>query len=141
MSSSHSAPCASSTAATPSAVTPEAGDLNVCVVAGTLSSAPTKRDLPSGQHLMMFEITTRAAGQPTRSVPVAWLDGPEAACKWPAGSSVVAVGEVSRRFFRAGGATASRTEVVAAKVVRERGRERRRLLASLPAEVLSWAER
>jgi single-strand DNA-binding protein len=110
------------------------------VVAGTLSSAPTRRDLPSGQHLMMFEITTRAAGQPTRSVPVVWLDGPDTARNWPAGSSVVAVGEVSRRFFRAGGATASRTEVVAAKVVRERGSARRRLLASLPAEVLSWAE-
>ena len=46
-----------------------------------------------------------------------------------AGDEVVVVGRVRRRFFRAGGATASRVEVEAEVVAR--ARDRRRVQAAL----------
>ena len=56
-----------------------------------------------------------------------------------AGADVVVLGSVRRRFFRAGGATQSRTEVVAEKVVAAPGPRRRRLVetacrAQVPVE-------
>ena len=46
-----------------------------------------------------------------------------------AGADLVVLGSVRRRFFRAGGATQSRTEVVAEKVVAaHRGRDVKRLV-------------
>jgi len=61
-------------------------------------------------------------------VPVVWLDGPGSA-ELEAGTEVVVVGSVRRRFFRTGGATASRTEVVATQVVPARQRKRVSALA------------
>jgi hypothetical protein len=58
-----------------------------------------------------------AAPRRAESVPVAWFEPPAAASSLKVGDDVVVVGRVRRRFFRAGGATASRTEVVAAAVV------------------------
>jgi hypothetical protein len=61
-------------------------------------------------------------------VPVTW-SGPAGTAPGldaDTGDAVVAVGRVRRRFFRAGGVTQSRTEVVAASVVlpRTAGRAR-----------------
>ncbi len=96
---------------------------NVVVVRGVLSRDPEARQLPSGDTLLALEVTVRpepdsAAATPPRaeSVPVAWFDPPAAGRRLVAGDEVVVVGRARRRFFRAGGATASRTEVVAAQV-------------------------
>jgi single-strand DNA-binding protein len=64
---------------------------------------------------------------------VAWFDPPASAATFAAGDDVVVVGRVRRRFFRAGGATASRTEVVADRVVpaRAKARVRSALAAAL----------
>ncbi|MGH9115019.1 MAG: hypothetical protein ACRDWW_04235 [Acidimicrobiales bacterium] len=51
-------------------------------------------------------------------MPVAWFDAPAWATALDAATPVVVVGRVRRRFFRAGGVTQSRTEVVASRVVR-----------------------
>jgi single-strand DNA-binding protein len=48
---------------------------------------------------------------------VSWFD-PPAEAGFEAGDEVVVVGAVRRRFFRAGGATQSRTEVVASAVLK-----------------------
>ena len=53
--------------------------------------------------------------------PAAWVETLEA------GDEIVVVGSVRRRFFRAGGATASRVEVEAEAIAR--ARDRRRLAA------------
>ena len=78
--------------------------------------------------MLQLDLTTRDdAG--THSVPVAWFDPPTSAAGLEAGAEVVIVGTVRRRFFRAGGATQSRTEVVADRVVpARRTREVRRTL-------------
>jgi len=90
--------------------------MNVVMIQGRLSSDPRQSDLPSGSTLHAYEVSTRSDGV-TRSVPVVWVD----ASRPPAvteGDDVVVVGSVRRRFFRAGGATASRTEVEAEVVAR-----------------------
>lgn len=91
--------------------------LNIAVLRGRLSRNPALRTLPSGTALTSLEVTVAVADGPDQSVPVAWFDAPERAGRLEAGDEVVVVGRVRRRFFRAGGATASRTEVLAAQVL------------------------
>jgi single-strand DNA-binding protein len=93
--------------------------MNVAVLSGTLSRAPEVRVLPSGDRLVGYEVTVRSAdGGVAETVPVAWLDAPISAARFVAGAEVVVVGRVRRRFFKAGGGTGSRTEVVAASVLK-----------------------
>jgi single-strand DNA-binding protein len=104
--------------------------VNVVILLGTLSRPPTARQLPSGDQLVAFEVTTRPPEGPAESVPVTWLGAPPRLLALPAGTEVVVAGRVRRRFFRAAGATASRTEVVADAVVPASQRARAaRLLA------------
>jgi single-strand DNA-binding protein len=91
--------------------------INLSLLAGTLSRRPEVRVLPSGTTVVELQLSVRPASGPTESVPVAWFDAPPAALEWPEGHAVVVVGRVRRRFFRSGGATASRTEVVATSIV------------------------
>jgi single-strand DNA-binding protein len=104
--------------------------VNVVILRGTLSSDPSSRTLPSGDHLVTFEVTTRPPEGPADTVPVAWPKAPAAAAKIPAGTEVVVTGRVRRRFFRAGGVTASRTEVLADVVLRSSQKVRCRKAAA-----------
>ena len=100
---------------------PEAGseaDLDLAVIVGTLSSEPVEQTLPSGSVLLRYEVTVRDR-TPADTVPVCWMD-PRRPPAFAVGDRVVVVGRVRRRFFRAGGATRSATEVVAASVSRPR---------------------
>jgi len=90
---------------------------NLALLVGRLSRPPELRTLPSGDELLSLEVTVRPATGPAESVPVAWHGAPSAASSWPAGHAVLVVGRVRRRFFRAGGVTQSRTEVVATTVI------------------------
>jgi len=107
--------------------------VNTVILRGRLSRPPTVRTLPSGDELVALEVTTRSAEGPAASVPVAWFDAGRAVDDLEAGTEIVVTGTVRRRFFRAGGATASRTEVVADAVVpaRRRVRARRAVEAAL----------
>lgn len=87
--------------------------MNVVILRGTLSSDPAVRTLPSGDPLATFEVTIRPPDGPAETVPVAWPKAPKRATNLKAGCEVVVTGRVRRRFFRAGGVTASRTEVMA----------------------------
>lgn len=87
--------------------------MNVVILRGTLSRPPSTRPLPSGDQLVTLEVTTRPPEGRAESVPVIWPGGPERLLRLEAGAEVVVTGRVRRRFFRAGGATASRTEVLA----------------------------
>jgi single-strand DNA-binding protein len=107
---------------------------NVVVLRGRLTSPPRRRELPSGSVLLSLEVTTRApstadtsgAAVGAVSVPVVWFD-PPTRCRvdptTPVDTEVVVTGHVRRRYFRAGGTTQSRTEVVADSVDRA-GRRR-----------------
>ena len=73
--------------------------------------------------LVQLQVTTRLADE-TLSMPVscwnpaAWVEALEP------GDEIVVVGRVRRRFFRAGGATASRVELEADVVARAGDRRR-----------------
>jgi single-strand DNA-binding protein len=101
---------------------------NVVLLRGRVSSEPRVRELPSGSAIVNLEVTTVVA-ETSVSVPVVVE---AAAVECVAGDEVVVVGTVRRRFFRAGGATQSRTEVLADKVVRaSRTRAAQKLVESV----------
>jgi single-strand DNA-binding protein len=103
---------------------PEARDgLNLAVVRGIVSSPPEVRILPSETVLVQLQVTTRLETE-TLSIPVScwnpagWVETLEP------GDEIVVVGRVRRRFFRAGGATASRVELESDVVARAGDRRR-----------------
>ena len=101
---------------------------NVVLLRGRVSSEPRLRELPSGSAIVNLEVTT-LVDEVSVSVPVvveaATVDS-------AAGDEVVVVGTVRRRFFRAGGVTQSRTEVLADKVVRaSRARAAQKLIEGI----------
>lgn len=91
--------------------------INLTVLVGTLSRPAELRSLPSGDAVLGLELTVRAGGSPTESVPVSWFDPPPGAARWGEGEELLVVGRTRRRWFRAGGATQSRTEVVATTAI------------------------
>ena len=112
--------------------------INLAVLHGTLSSPPRPRVLPSGDCLVALEVTVRR-GDVTDSVPVVWFDDAGGAA-FEAGDPVVVIGRVRRRFFRAGDATRSATEVVADAVVPATQRAKvRRSIERAVAEVVGTA--
>ncbi len=110
--------------------------MNIAAVRGVLSHAPDERVLPSGDRLVAYDITVATAAGPAETVPAVWFEAPASAMDLEAGDEVVAVGRVRRRFFQAGGATSSRTELVAEKVLPARQRRRVATLLSAVADRL-----
>jgi single-strand DNA-binding protein len=104
---------------------------NLVVLRGTLVADPRTRELPSGSVLVQFDVTTRDDCG-AQSVPVAWFEPPDGGVPVAPGDDIVVIGSVRRRFFRVGGATQSRTEVVADQVIAaRRGRQVERSLGGV----------
>ena len=97
--------------------------MDIVVLQGKLSRAPEWRELESGR-VVSYDVTTRLEDGKAATAPVAWFAAPNAALEMDAGDDVVVVGHVHRRFFRSGGGTQSRTEVVADAVVPARSKKR-----------------
>jgi single-strand DNA-binding protein len=93
------------------------GPLNVVVAAGRLTRPAELRVLPSGDRLVTMELTVPRDEGRAESVPISWFGAPARAADLDVDEEVIVVGRVRRRFFRAGGVTQSRTEVVADEVV------------------------
>jgi single-strand DNA-binding protein len=103
--------------------------MNIVVLVGRLSSPPRRTELPSGDERWAFELScvsdpgspvpaaTVAGESVTLSVPVAVAVSVAGIEKFDTGTELVIAGVVRRRFYRAGGVTQSRTEVVAQAVV------------------------
>ena len=89
--------------------------MNIVILRGTLSRAPELRALATGAAHLQLDLSTPLLNG-VASVPVIWVD-PPARAQFEAGDQVVVAGSVRRRFFRVGGITQSRTEVVADLVV------------------------
>jgi len=100
---------------------------NLAALSGTVSTDPQLRELPAGGVVAQFDVVTRIDVQSrevNQSVPVAWYDPPASALgSVSADTEIVVIGTVRRRFFRVGGATQSRTEVVADTVLPTRRRK------------------
>ena len=93
---------------------------NLVVLRGLIRRDPEFRVLASGDELMSLDLTVRSDEGPAESVPVVWPNPAAAAVKFVEGDDVVVVGRIRRRFFRAGGSTATRTEVHADKILSAR---------------------
>lgn len=101
---------------------------SIAVIRGSIRAEPTVRELQGGGLVVQFDVTTTIESGGRRlgvSVPIAWNDPTTTQRRVIAsGVEVVVVGTVRRRFFRVGGVTQSRTEVVADAVVPRRQRKR-----------------
>ena len=93
---------------------------NLVVLRGIIRRDPEFRVLASGDELMSLDLTVRLDEGPAESVPVVWPNPAAAAVKFVEGDDVVVMGRIRRRFFRAGGSTATRTEVHADKILSAR---------------------
>ena len=108
--------------------------MNVVVLRGTVVRPPEIRELPSGARLVSFDLRTAGPDGRAETVPVSWADPPGADEEGLVeDAEVLVVGRIRRRFFRTGGSTQSRTEVVAERVARPR--QTRRARAALEAAV------
>lgn len=108
--------------------------MNVVVLQGVVTAEAQPRVLASGSTVWSFDVsTTPDGGGRVVSVPVAWTDPPRPPA-FDAGTAVLVLGTVRRRFFRTGGATTSRTEVVAERVVTGHARRPRSALLAIAAE-------
>ena len=90
---------------------------NVVVLIGRLARPAETRELPSGDRMVAYEVTVDRPGERAETVPVVWMAAPARAAAHDVDVRLLVVGRVRRRFFRAGGGTQSRTEVVAEAVV------------------------
>jgi len=77
------------------------------------------RTLPSSTELASFSISVSQATGPATSMPVSWSSpAPKVLDRLETGTEVLAIGRVVRRFYRAGGSTQSRTELVVDRIER-----------------------
>lgn len=108
--------------------------MNLVVVQGLVRDDPVVRSLSSGQQVVSFELSVRTPEEALESVPVVVFDAP---CALAIDDEVVVIGRVRKRFFRVGGATQSRTEVVASRIVPARRRAQVTKALGRAIEVLS----
>lgn len=107
---------------------------NLVLLRGTLTRDSLERTLPSGDVVTQLELSTWVDGRRV-SAPVAVH---ASGIRFVEGDEVVVTGHVSRRFFRAGGVTQSRTEVIAAEVLKStRKRAVRRAIERLCAAAIA----
>jgi single-strand DNA-binding protein len=91
--------------------------MNLVTLVGRLSRPAEQRLMPSGDRIVVFEVTVPGPDGKAETAPVVWFAAPASAASLDADRSVVVVGRVRRRFYKASGTTQSRTEVVADVVV------------------------
>jgi single-strand DNA-binding protein len=100
---------------------------NIAVLRGVLATGVRISELPAGSVVYNFDVRAGGVDGP-HVVPIAWRD-PVRPPRLARGDDVVVVGSVRRRWFRAGGASQSRTELLASCVARSSSARARRGLA------------
>lgn len=94
--------------------------LNLALVIGTLAKEPQFRPVSGNTSVVSFDLQVAQEGQEHDVVPVTLMfsEDPDEEPALLSGHDYVVIGRVRRRFFRVGGTTRSRTEVVAHQVLR-----------------------
>lgn len=83
---------------------------NVVCIEGVITGVPQRREMPGGDVIWTFELDTGKYAIPCR------FD--EANFIWAPGTRVLVVGNITSRYFRVGGATQRRVEVLANVITR-----------------------
>jgi single-strand DNA-binding protein len=92
--------------------------MNLVILRGALARPPEVRDLRSGDVVVEYDVAVPGRdGGAVEHVPVVLFSPPSGAVELEPDTAVVVIGRVRRRFFRSGGSTQSRTEVVADKLL------------------------
>ena len=111
----------------------QAEAVNEVRLLGRLAADPQLRELPSGDTVWNLRVVVERRVLPGKDKPRQRVDSLECAVwsgrlkkqveKWVAGDVVEVDGALRRRFFRAGGATASRVEVelTGGRIIRRAG--------------------
>jgi single-strand DNA-binding protein len=111
----------------------QAEAVNEVRLLGRLAADPHLRELPSGDTVWNLRVVVERRVLPGKDKPRQRVDSLECAVwagrlkkqveKWEAGDVVEVDGALRRRFFRAGGATASRVEVelTGGRIIRRAG--------------------
>ena len=117
----------------PDVVEDQVDAVNEVRLVGRLAADPRLRELPSGDTVWNLRVVVERAVPPGKEKPRQRVDSLECAVwsgrlkkqveKWEAGHIVEVSGALRRRFFRAGGATASRVEVelTGGRIIRRAG--------------------
>jgi single-strand DNA-binding protein len=117
----------------PDVVDDQGETLNEVRLMGRLAADPALRELPSGDSVWNLRVVVERAVVAGQERPRQRVDSLECAvwsgrlkkqvARWSAGDVVEVSGALRRRFFRAGGATASRVEVelTAGRIIRRAG--------------------
>lgn len=92
-----------------------AAGTNLVIVRGRVRAAADRRTSAAGEEVVSFDLLVDVG--PNESVPVLWESPGREVERVRPDVELVVVGRVRRRFFRVGGATATRTEVCAETVV------------------------
>ena len=105
----------------PDVVDDQGEAVNEVRLQGRLAADPRHRELPSGDTVVNLRVIVERPVQPSKDKPRQRVDSLECAIwsgrlktqvrRWSAGDVVEVSGALRRRFFRAGGVTASRVEV------------------------------
>ena len=112
---------------------------NLVVLTGTVANEPSRRTLKSGADVVNFDLATRIDDGAV-SVPIAWHEQRDSVlASFGVSDEVVVVGSVRRRFFRVGGQTQSRTEVVVDRLVPSRHTKSVRSALSAAAATITQA--
>ena len=92
--------------------------LNLAIVIGVLTKEPQFRSLSGDTSVASFDLHVNQLGREQDVVPVSLTlgDDPDIEAVLTPGQDLLVIGRVRRRFFRARGATQSRTELVAERV-------------------------
>ena len=120
-----------------SVVRAHAAHRNIAILIGRLARPAEERILPSGDRVATLEVTVEATnGRRSETVPVSWFNPSTDIVELAAGTELVVVGSVRRRFFRSGGSTQSRTDLTAVHVLALNRRTAvRRLINAVATEV------
>jgi single-strand DNA-binding protein len=117
----------------PDQATGQVESVNEVRLLGRLAADPQLRELPSGDSVWNLRVVVERPVPPGREAPRQRVDSLECAIwsgrlkkqveRWSAGDVVEVSGAMRRRFFRTGGATASRVEVelTAGRLIRRAG--------------------
>lgn len=99
-------------------------NVNVVVLAGTISAEPVRRRMPSGDEITELRVSVPEDGRRLLPLPVAvWpeAEGAADARDLVRGDQIVVHGRLVRRFYRSGAGARSLMEVVASGVRHVKG--------------------
>ncbi len=90
--------------------------MNVAVVVGKITGQLFEHTQDDGRVILSFDVKTDGEQGPL-TVPCSWLGPTGKAPKLEIDATVTVIGGVRRRFYRRGGSTTSRTDLLASRVI------------------------